>query len=84
MNYTRPVGERPGERHPLRFAAGKLFGQSMLAVADLEIVEQLNGTVVRAGCGSTRSGSFSNILICCRFSMAATIALPSSYRRSPG
>ena len=46
-NDARPVGERAGDRHSLRFAAGELLGQGMLAVADFEVIEQLDGA--RAG-----------------------------------
>ena len=46
-NDARPVGKRAGDRHALRFAARELFRQSMLAVADLEIVEQFDGTSAR-------------------------------------
>ena len=43
---ARPICERPGDCHPLGFAAGKLLGQSMLAVANLKIVEQLDGCLL--------------------------------------
>ena len=42
-NNARPVGKRACDRHPLRFTARELFGQGMLAVSDLEIVEQFDG-----------------------------------------
>ena len=39
---ARTVGERPGDRHALGLAAGQLGGKGVLAMADLEIVQQLD------------------------------------------
>jgi hypothetical protein len=46
---ARTVGERTGNRHALGFTPGKLLGQRMLAVADLEIVELFDGAGARGG-----------------------------------
>ena len=48
-NDARPVGERAGDGDALRLAAGKLRRHGVLAVADLEIVEQLDGPLSRVG-----------------------------------
>ena len=48
-NNARLVGKRACDRHPLCFATGELLGQSMFAVTNFEIVEQLNG----AGAGGS-------------------------------
>jgi hypothetical protein len=52
-NNARPIGKRAGNRYPLRFAAGELRGHRVLTVADLEIVEQFDGTRVRSGCAKS-------------------------------
>src|SRR6185369_4951544 len=45
---TRPVGQRASDRDALRFAAGELRGHRMLAVTDLQIVEEFDGAPVRS------------------------------------
>ena len=44
---ARPVGERAGDRDALGFAAGELRRHRVLAVSDLEIVEQFDGARAR-------------------------------------
>ena len=62
-NYAGPISQRASNRHTLGFAARKLRGHRVLAMTDLEIVEQVDGArMCRRGAKSGKMQHHSDVV----------------------